>query len=45
LFLFLAAFDVGIFALQSQSSVFGWSFPGFLDEAVQKNDFAFVFEK
>jgi len=45
LFLFLAAFDVGIFALQSQSSVILWSFSGFLDEAVEKNDFALVNEK
>ena len=45
LFLFLAAFDVGIFALQNQSSVILWSFSGFLDEAVQKDDFAFVHEK
>jgi len=39
LFLLLAVFDVCIFASQSQSSVFVWSFLRFLGEAVQKNGF------
>jgi len=45
LFLFLAAFDVGIFSSQSQSSVLLWRFLCLLDESMQQDDFAFVHEK
>src|SRR6266496_2429509 len=45
LFLLFAAFDVGIFALQSQSSVLRWGFPCLLNESMQQDDFAFMHKK
>src|SRR6266478_5489807 len=38
LFLFLAAFDVGIFSSQSQSSVLLWRFLCLLDKSMQQDD-------
>lgn len=45
LFLLFAVLDVGIFSLQSQGSVFRWSFPRFLDEAMKENQFVLVDKK
>src|SRR5204863_1002823 len=45
LFLLLAVFDVGIFSSQSQSSVLLWRFLCLLDESMQQDDFACVYEK